>query len=115
MTKHEPKLTPERTEALSSGAASGCTKCAHELETGIRPRKAHDEGCPFKKSPEKKTKATVNNDQVAAMRKTSEVVEDSNEEEDEQVPEAPKVSKDPKRSMFDKWGDKFRDFLDNAE
>ena len=83
MTKHEPKLTLERTEALSSGAASGCTKCAHELETGIRPRKAHDEGCPFKKSPEKKTKATVNNDEVAAMRKTSEVVEDSNEEDDD--------------------------------
>lgn len=40
----------------------------------------------------------------------------SNSKDDEvPEPEAPKTSKGPKRSMFDKWGDKFRDFLDNAE
>ena len=40
----------------------------------------------------------------------------SNSKDDEvPEPEAPKTPKGPKRSMFDKWGDKFRDFLDNAE
>ena len=82
MPKHEPKQTPERKEALASAAASGCSKCARELETGIRPRKVHDDGCPLKKSPEKK-KATVDDDEVVATRKTSEVVEDSNEDEDD--------------------------------
>jgi cell division protein FtsA len=37
------------------------------------------------------------------------LVEEENEEE--QVSEAPQ----PKKSIFDKWADKFRDFLDNAE
>ncbi|SNR79351.1 cell division protein FtsA [Lutibacter flavus] len=37
--------------------------------------------------------------------------EDANVEDDDEIEEV----KDPKKSIFEKWGDKFRDFLDNAE
>ena len=43
---------------------------------------------------------------------TSDVVEESQEEE---VPEVEQKVEEPKKSIFEKWGDKFRDFLDNAE
>ncbi|MBP8792011.1 MAG: cell division protein FtsA [Lutibacter sp.] len=48
------------------------------------------------------------------LAKEQEVVSKPSEEE-EIVPEEPKKVREPKKSMFDKWGDKFRDFLDNAE
>ena len=48
------------------------------------------------------------------LAKEQEVVSKPSEEE-EIVSEEPKKVREPKKSMFDKWGDKFRDFLDNAE
>ena len=41
-------------------------------------------------------------------------IEDVKGQEDTTEPEII-VQKEPKKSLFDKWGDKFRDFLDNAE
>ena len=35
--------------------------------------------------------------------------------DDEVITEPIKIPKEPKRSLLDKWGDKFRDFLDNVE
>ena len=36
-------------------------------------------------------------------------------EKDNEVEEEIEVPKEPKKSIFEKWGDRFRDFLDNAE
>ncbi|MEX1383929.1 cell division protein FtsA [Lutibacter sp.] len=36
-------------------------------------------------------------------------------EKDNEVEEEIEVRKEPKKSIFEKWGDRFRDFLDNAE
>ncbi len=48
------------------------------------------------------------------LAKEQEVVSKPSEEE-EIVPEEPKKVREPKKSRFDKWGDKFRDFVDNVE
>jgi len=37
------------------------------------------------------------------------------DDEDEQEEQGTSTSKSPKKSVFDKWAEKFKDFLDNAE
>ena len=34
--------------AMASAAKSGCRKCTNELETGVKTKKGHDDGCPRK-------------------------------------------------------------------
>ncbi len=41
--------------------------------------------------------------------------EETTTEKENEVEEIPEETKEPKKSIFEKWGDKFRDFLDNAE
>ncbi|REE83024.1 cell division protein FtsA [Lutibacter oceani] len=41
--------------------------------------------------------------------------EETISEKENEVEEIPEETKEPKKSIFEKWGDKFRDFLDNAE
>ncbi|WP_298366349.1 cell division protein FtsA [uncultured Lutibacter sp.] len=53
-------------------------------------------------------------EKIAQQQITEEQVENKNEVENE-VEEKPEEFKEPKKSIFEKWGDKFRDFLDNAE
>jgi len=47
--------------------------------------------------------------------KVSQQVKEESSKEDKDGIEATKKIEEPKKSIFEKWGDKFRDFLDNAE
>ncbi len=47
--------------------------------------------------------------------KVSQQEKEESSKEDKEGIEEEKMIKEPKKSIFDKWGDKFRDFLDNAE
>jgi cell division protein FtsA len=40
---------------------------------------------------------------------------ETSENEDQEVPEIKDPPKPPKKTIFEKWGEKFKDFLDNAE
>ena len=40
---------------------------------------------------------------------------ESSKDEKEEDPKEVEIVEEPKKSIFEKWGDKFRDFLDNAE
>lgn len=51
---------------------------------------------------------------IAQQKHQTSVAEESIEKENEHVIEQ-EDSKEPKKSIFEKWADKFRDFLDNAE
>lgn len=51
---------------------------------------------------------------IAQQKHQTSVAEENIEKENEQVIEQ-EDSKEPKKSIFEKWADKFRDFLDNAE
>ena len=41
--------------------------------------------------------------------------EEAPKEVENEVEDTIEETKEPKKSIFEKWGDKFRDFLDNAE
>ena len=43
------------------------------------------------------------------------IKEETSSENEKEVIEEIEAPKEPKKSIFEKWGDKFRDFLDNAE
>jgi len=44
-----------------------------------------------------------------------EVPDETSENEEQEVPEKKETLKPPKKTIFEKWGEKFKDFLDNAE
>ncbi len=60
---------------------------------------------------EKAKKSTIEQRKVSEKPKLEEI----KSEEIKNVSVAIEESKEPKKSVFEKWGDKFRDFLDNAE
>jgi cell division protein FtsA len=61
-----------------------------------------------------KKKAKINTSQPSTTTTEVEVPQNKEADTEVKVVETKKI-KEPKKSIFDKWGEKFRDFLDNAE